>query len=322
MIINFYSNKQNAGKSLILSAFSHLLTVKNIKNIAINPILNISSKDKDQTQSILNDLLKQKTNFKSHDIKDINTKSKIDKLVTEIENLDSKYKVVLVEIPNNIPNGLTFNSKNKKIKNLLINEFSNSGNVKNTKNFNDLDWIIYNKVPKYKSTFVDSKIKPKLKSDQNKIIATIPENRKLNSLTIEQINILLDGEYIIEKNTNRLIENYLIGTPRMDSGKHYYSSYDNAAVIIRTDRPDIQMSAIYQDVQCLILAGTEDIADYVLYEAQEREIPLIKVNTNTIETANKINMINSKTDAFHSEKIKTIANLISNQIDIKNLVST
>ena len=38
MIINFYSDKQNAGKSLILSAFSHLLTVKNIKNIAINPI--------------------------------------------------------------------------------------------------------------------------------------------------------------------------------------------------------------------------------------------------------------------------------------------
>ena len=99
-------------------------------------------------------------------------------------------------------------------------------------------------------------------------------------------------------------------------------SYDNAAVIIRTDRPDIQMSAIYQDVQCLILAGTEDIADYVLYEAQEREIPLIKVKTNTMETANKINMINTKTDAFHSEKIKTIANLLSNQIDIKNLVST
>ena len=319
MIINFYSNKQNAGKSLILSAFSHLLTVKNIKNIAINPILNISSKDKDQTQSILNDLLKQKTNFKSHDIKDINTKSKIDKLVTEIENLDSKYKVVLVEIPNNIPNGLTFNTKNK---NLLINEFSNSGNVKNTQNFNDLDWIIYNKVPKYKSNFIESKIKPKLKSDQNKVIATIPENRKLNSLTIEQINILLNGEYIIEKNINRLIENYLIGTPRMDSGKHYYSYYDSAAVIIRTDRPDIQMSAIYQDVQCLILAGTEDIADYVLYEAQEREIPLIKVKTNTMETANKINMINTKTDAFHSEKIKTIANLLSNQIDIKNLVST
>ena len=112
MIINFYSNKQNAGKSLILSAFSHLLTVKNIKNIAINPILNISSKDTDQTQLNLNDLLEQKTNFKSHDIKDINTKSKIDKLINEIENLDSKYKVVLVEIPNNIPNGLSFTSKN------------------------------------------------------------------------------------------------------------------------------------------------------------------------------------------------------------------
>ena len=51
MIIYFYSNKPKAGKSLILSAFSYLMSEKNIKNIAINPILNNSLNDMEQTQS-------------------------------------------------------------------------------------------------------------------------------------------------------------------------------------------------------------------------------------------------------------------------------
>ena len=56
MIIYFYSNKPKAGKSLILSAFSYLMSEKNIKNIAINPILNNSLNDTQQTQSNFNEL--------------------------------------------------------------------------------------------------------------------------------------------------------------------------------------------------------------------------------------------------------------------------
>ena len=77
----------------------------------------------------------------------------------------------------------------------------------------------------------------------------------------------------------------------MDSGKEYYKSQTNPAVIVRADRPDIQMAAIYQDVSCLIVTGDSIPADYSIYEAQEREIPIIAVKSNTIETAKNINKI-------------------------------
>ena len=59
MIIYFYSNKKKAGKSLILSAFSLLLSNNKIKNIAIKPIFNNSSKDDINTQAHLNKILNQ-----------------------------------------------------------------------------------------------------------------------------------------------------------------------------------------------------------------------------------------------------------------------
>ncbi|MFL2634576.1 MAG: DRTGG domain-containing protein [Dehalococcoidia bacterium] len=321
MIIYFYSNKPKAGKSLILSAFSYLLSEKNIKNIAINPILNNSSNDTQQTQSNFNALLSQNTKFKPKDITQVKSKQSIDDLSKEIEGLAKKYKIVLVEVNNDISSKLKVVSSSTKSKNLLVNEFSKNGNIKEINNFKNLDWIIYNKIPKYRSSYMESSIKPKLKENSEKIIATIPETRLLNSMTIDQLKTFLNAEYIIEENTDMLIENYLIGTPRMDSGKDYYSSYENSAVIIRTDRPDIQMSAIYQNVKCLILAGKNDIADYVMYEAQERNIPLIQIDSDTMETAKRINFITNNIDPFNPTKISSVAKIIKSQIDISKLFS-
>ena len=321
MIIYFYSNKPKAGKSLILSAFSYLMSEKNIKNIAINPILNNSLNDIEQTQSNFNELLSQSTKFKPKDIAQVKSKQSINDLSKEIEGLSKKYKIVLVEVNNEISSKLNTVSSNIESKKLLINEFSKNGNIKEINNFKNLDWIIYNKIPKYKSSYIESSIKPKLKENTEKLIAAIPETRLLNSMTIDQLKIFLNGEYINEDNTDLLIENYLIGTPRMDSGKDYYSSFENSAVIVRTDRPDIQMSAIYQNVNCLILAGKNEIADYVMYEARERNIPLIQLDSNTMETAKQINLIHNKIDPFNPDKIKSVAKIIKSQIDISKLIS-
>ena len=90
MIIYFYSNKKKAGKSLILSAFSLLLSNNKIKNIAIKPIFNNSSKDDINTQAHLNKILNQKTSFKPRAITDIKSKKANSNLMSEINNLDKK----------------------------------------------------------------------------------------------------------------------------------------------------------------------------------------------------------------------------------------
>ena len=71
---------------------------KKIKNIAIKPIFNNSSKDDINTQSHLNNILGQKTTFESRSLTDIKSKKEISNLMSEIKNLDKKYKIVLVEV--------------------------------------------------------------------------------------------------------------------------------------------------------------------------------------------------------------------------------
>ena len=322
MIIYFYSNKKKAGKSLILSAFSLLLSNKKIKNIAIKPIFNNSSKDDINTQSHLNNILGQKTTFESRSLTDIKSKKEISNLMSEIKNLDKKYKIVLVEVDHELKSNITKEFNDKNTKSILINEFSTRINTKSINEIKNLNGIIYNKIPKYRSTYIKANIEPKLSKQNLNILAEIPEIRTLSAITVNQIKNYLNGEYVVQTNENTLIENFLIGTPAMDSGKEYYSSQTKPAVIARADRPDIQMAAIYQDVKCLIVTGDSIPADYSIYEAQEREIPIIAVKSNTIETAKNINKILDISNPYHNQKIEKLSALISDQIDIKQLIST
>mgnify|MGYP000858257767 FL=1 len=322
MIIYFYSNKKKAGKSLILSAFSLLLSNKKIKNIAIKPIFNNSSKDDINTQSHLNNILGQKTTFESRSLTDIKSKKEISNLMSEIKNLDKKYKIVLVEVDHELKSNITKEFNDKNTKSILINEFSTRINTKSINEIKNLNGIIYNKIPKYRSTYIKANIEPKLSKQNLNILAEIPEIRTLSAITVNQIKNYLNGEYVVQTNENTLIENFLIGTPAMDSGKEYYRSQTKPAVIARADRPDIQMAAIYQDVNCLIVTGDSIPADYSIYEAQEREIPIIAVKSNTIETAKNINKILDISNPYHNQKIEKLSELISDQIDIKQLIST
>ena len=322
MIIYFYSNKKKAGKSLILSAFSLLLSNNKIKNIAIKPIFNNSSKDDINTQSHLNKILDQKTTFESRSLTDIKSKKEISNLMSEIKNLDKKYKIVLVEVDHELKSNITKEFNDKNTKSILINEFSTRINTKSINEIKNLNGIIYNKIPKYRSTYIKANIEPKLSKQNLNILAEIPEIRTLSAITVNQIKNYLNGEYVVQTNENTLIENFLIGTPAMDSGKEYYSSQTKPAVIARADRPDIQMAAIYQDVNCLIVTGDSIPADYSIYEAQEREIPIIAVKSNTIETAKNINKILDISNPYHNQKIEKLSELISDQIDIKQLIST
>tara|TARA_B100000029_G_scaffold140208_1_gene135377 strand:- start:7411 stop:8379 length:969 start_codon:yes stop_codon:yes gene_type:complete len=322
MIIYFYSNKKKAGKSLILSAFSLLLSNNKIKNIAIKPIFNNSSKDDINTQSQLNKILDQKTNFESKSLTDIKSKKEISNLMSEINALDKKYKIVLVEVDYEIKSNITKEFNDKNAKSILINEFSTRINTKSINEIKNLNWIIYNKIPKYRSNYIKANIEPKLSKQNLNILAEIPEIRTLNAITVHQIKNYLNGEYIVKTTEDNLIENFLIGTPAMDSGKDYYKSQTKPGVIVRADRPDIQMAAIYQDVSCLILTGDSVPADYTIYEAQEREIPIIAVKSNTIETAKNINKILNISNPYNNQKIEKLSKLISDQIDIKQLIST
>ena len=78
-----------------------------------------------------------------------------------------------------------------------------------------------------------------------KVIAAIPEDRRLLGMSVEQLAQHLGGKFLNwEEKKDNFVEHFLIGGMVLDWGVLYFQRFDNKAVIVRGDRPDIQMAAL------------------------------------------------------------------------------
>ena len=73
----------------------------------------------------------------------------------------------------------------------------------------------------------------------------------------------------------RLVEHLMLGVNVMDSSIPYYQQRENKAVIVRGDRPDLQMGALATNTSCLVLTGDKLPVQYIEYEADKAEVPII-----------------------------------------------
>ena len=190
------------------------------------------------------------------------------------------------------------------------------------KNLNDLKSIynerligfIVNGVWKYKKNVL---IQDLSKNELTKeVLAIVGQDRFFMSNTVQDVSKFLTTNKIIGNyNFNKIIENYLIGGFVLDWGPEYFSSKENVALIVRGDRPDLQLSAIQSETIAVIIATTNITpVEYVIHEAKRLEIPILIVEENTEEAIEKLS---NSIDSFkfdHKDKI-----LYSNKILNDNL---
>ena len=163
---------------------------------------------------------------------------------------------------------------------------------------------------------------PSLKKSGINVLGLIPENRTLLSLTVRQICENLEGKFFGgEEYGEDLVENFMVGGFGMDPGQYIFSRQDKKAVVVRGDRPDVQMSALDTDMECFIMTGGFEPIEYVKYEANEEEVSIIIVNSDTLETMDKIGTLQEHSEFDHKEKLARFKNLIDSNIDVEALKS-
>ena len=107
-----------------------------------------------------------------------------------------------------------------------------------------------------------------------RVLAAIPEDRRLLGVTAGQIADHLGGSFLSwEEKRDNFVEHYLIGGMVLDWGVLYFQQFDNKAVIVRGNRPDLQMAALRTPTSCIVLTGGYPPIQYVSYEAGEEEVP-------------------------------------------------
>lgn len=154
------------------------------------------------------------------------------------------------------------------------------------------------------------------------VLGLIPESRILQGPTVRQIAETLDASWVQEPvNLDAPVEQFLIGGNIMDSGPEYYGRYDNQAVIVRSQRPDIQLASLLAGTRCLVLTGGGDPTEYIKTEAMQRDVPLMVVSANTLDTAEALAPLADLAHPRNLAKITEFARQLNRHLDMERLLA-
>ena len=179
-----------------------------------------------------------------------------------------------------------------------------------------LTGVIINAVPVHRMGEVHRSVVPELQDGGVPLLGAIPEDRSMLAVTVQQIADHLNGRWVQDpETTDAPIEHFLIGGNIMDSGPTYFGRYANQAVITRAARPDIQLASLMADTKCLVLTGGSEPIEYIKTEALQRNVALILVDGNTLETAEALGINLPNATAHSEQKIQRFLQLLREHLD-------
>ncbi len=158
------------------------------------------------------------------------------------------------------------------------------------------------------------------------MLGLIPEDRRLLGVSVDQLAAHLEGELILDEyeecDTSGIVEYLMVGGMSLDSGEYYYAIHDNRAAIVRGDRPDLQMSALSAPgrTACIVATNGIEPIEYVRYEAELEETPIIIVESDTLTTMDNLDSLISISRFDHPLKLERYVALLSEHFDLDRLM--
>ena len=163
-------------------------------------------------------------------------------------------------------------------------------NINSYKSFGEhLLGIVLNKVPRSQLDHVSSEMSNQLAEAGVNLLGALPEDRVLFTLTIGELAEHIQGEILnCGDKSAELVENFMLGAMCVDPGPEYFGRKANKAVVVRGERPDMQLAALETSTRCLVLSGNKEPASAVLDRAEDKKVPVILAKGDTIATVMNI----------------------------------
>ncbi|MEN9496109.1 MAG: hypothetical protein RLZZ137_1149 [Cyanobacteriota bacterium] len=121
------------------------------------------------------------------------------------------------------------------------------------------------------------------------VLGVMPRSPLLRSVTVEELSRRLDAEVLCCRDRlDLLVETLSIGAMNVNSAMEFFRRRRNMAVVTGADRTDIQLAALEASTQCLILTGAGEPLPQLISRAEELEVPLLKVEHDTLTTVEVI----------------------------------
>ena len=186
--------------------------------------------------------------------------------------------------------------------------------------------IIVNGVPLHSRHDVETASAAESRQEGIPVLGLLPESRRMLSPSISEVAEHLGADLINraaltspEIQLGELVEYFMLGGWFLDHGAYVFSRRENKAVIVRGDRPDLQMAALDTPTICLILTNGKLPVQYIVHHAELRQTPLLTTQAGTLETMERLNNIGERV-TFHSvHKAQHFAELLEAYCNVESL---
>jgi len=204
---------------------------------------------------------------------------------------------------------------------IIIEDFS-KGLPKAIDSYKDLAGnllgVVLNKVPRSRVEQVRVETSTQFDKAGVNILGVLPEDRALFTLTIGELAEHIQGEILsgAEKSAE-LVENFMVGAMIVDPGPDYFGRKANKAVVVRGERPDIQLAALETSTRCLVLTGNVAPKSVVIYRAEEKDVPIILARDDTTAIVTSVDDALGKTRFSGESKLPKLTEIMEQHFNFQ-----
>jgi BioD-like phosphotransacetylase family protein len=153
-------------------------------------------------------------------------------------------------------------------------------------------------------------------------LGALPEDRGLSTLTVGELADSVQGKILnnAEKSAD-LVEHFMLGAMVVDSGLDYFGRKTNKAVLVRSDRPDMQLAALETSTRCLVISnGTEPSVYNVQQKAEDKGIPVILTEGDTNAIIADIEEALGRVRFGQEKKLPKLAEILHRHLKLEAVV--
>lgn len=141
--------------------------------------------------------------------------------------------------------------------------------------------VLVNRVPRRR---LDA-VREGLRSAGLNVVALVPEDRTLAAPTLGQIAAALHAHPApADGLAHTPVERPLIAPIAVDPGQAYFAHTGATTIIVRSDKPDLQLGALNAGATCLIVTGSTPLLSYVRHRAEAEGVTILRTPFGTVET--------------------------------------
>ena len=149
--------------------------------------------------------------------------------------------------------------------------------------------VVLNAVTPNEINRIKIEVVPALSNLDIDVYGVMPRSPLLRSVTVEELVRRLNARVICcSEKLELLVETLSIGAMGVNSAMEFFRKRRNMAVVTGVDRTDLQLAALEASTQCLILTGVGDPLPQLVNRAEELEVPLLRVDMDTLSTVEVI----------------------------------